>query len=364
MKRACERHEGAAGYKSTATYNKLRFSDSRNNRVIIIHHYGPTLFCQLSAKNDFDSCEIQKTVEKDPRIIDGLNKLGLKLEHIKAILPGGAANTVLHISDGHQELVVKIPGGNQVTLNPFCHLEIRNSIVASNTGVVPVVEGFLDSTPAMASRYIPGSVPSLDYLRSPLGIREAMRVFDMLHRGPAFSNDFSCRDLICHYLQVIDEKCLSILPETKTALERSLNLATKYEQKYIDKVPCHNDAMPKNLVLDDESKLWLVDLEFSGNNDPAFDLATLWNESGLKDEQLNELVWNYLGKEDSLFSARVWLLSIVVDGLWSAYAEIQSYSGSFQEFYATKRRERALRCIKRTESPSFSKFCTMLNIYP
>ena len=40
--------------------------------------------------------------------------------------------------------------------------------------------------------------------------------------------------------------------------------------------PCHNDYQPSNLILNN-NKVYILDLEFSGNNDYLFDIATFGN---------------------------------------------------------------------------------------
>ena len=36
--------------------------------------------------------------------------------------------------------------------------------------------------------------------------------------------------------------------------------------------------------------MWIIDYEYSGNNDPCFELGNIWSECGLSTEQLDELV--------------------------------------------------------------------------
>ena len=50
-------------------------------------------------------------------------------------------------------------------------------------------------------------------------------------------------------------------------------------------VPCHNDLLAEN-YLDDGGGLWLVDWEYSGNNDPAFELGNTCQELGYDDDQV------------------------------------------------------------------------------
>ena len=60
-------------------------------------------------------------------------------------------------------------------------------------------------------------------------------------------------------------------------------------------VPCNNDLLAENFI-DDGERLWLIDYEYSGNNEPSFELGNVWSESDLSLEQLDELVAAYWGE--------------------------------------------------------------------
>ena len=43
-------------------------------------------------------------------------------------------------------------------------------------------------------------------------------------------------------------------------------------------MPCNNDLLAAN-VIDAGDRVWLIDYEYSGNNDPFFELGNLWSEA-------------------------------------------------------------------------------------
>ena len=55
------------------------------------------------------------------------------------------------------------------------------------------------------------------------------------------------------------------------------------------RVPCHNDLLAEN-YLDDGARLWIVDYEYSGNGDPAFELGNTCQELGCDDAQVARAV--------------------------------------------------------------------------
>jgi thiamine kinase-like enzyme len=80
--------------------------------------------------------------------------------------------------------------------------------------------------------------------------------------------------------------------------------------------PCHNDPVPAN-VIDDGRRALLVDWEFAGLNDPAWDLAYLAVEGELDEAGLDRLLEAH--GADRAFAARVRAsraMVLLVNGLW------------------------------------------------
>ena len=58
-------------------------------------------------------------------------------------------------------------------------------------------------------------------------------------------------------------------------------------------MPCNNDLLAENFILTWTARL--IDYEYSGNNEPSFELGNIWSESNLTLAQLDELVGAYWG---------------------------------------------------------------------
>jgi thiamine kinase-like enzyme len=88
-------------------------------------------------------------------------------------------------------------------------------------------------------------------------------------------------------------------------------------------VPCNNDLLPANFI-DDGDRVWLIDYELSGNNDPCFELGNIAAESHLSREGLAELVRHYFGRPRPSRVARAWLLGGLVGMYgWTLWGAIQ-----------------------------------------
>ena len=88
-------------------------------------------------------------------------------------------------------------------------------------------------------------------------------------------------------------------------------------------MPCHNDLLAEN-YLDDGDRLWIVDYEYSGNNDPTFELGNTCQELGFDDDRATELCAAYFGSADPALLARMRLQMIMSDIGWTLWAAIQA----------------------------------------
>ncbi len=57
---------------------------------------------------------------------------------------------------------------------------------------------------------------------------------------------------------------------------------------------CHNDLVPDNLI--EGERLYIIDWEYAGLNDPLFDLASCCEESNLSDVQCSAFLQEYFGR--------------------------------------------------------------------
>ena len=87
-------------------------------------------------------------------------------------------------------------------------------------------------------------------------------------------------------------------------------------------VPCNNDLLAENLIAVDGA-MRLIDYEYSGNNEPSFELGNVWSESNLSLAQLEELVSHYYGGPLRNKVARSRLWGLMSKYGWTLWGSIQ-----------------------------------------
>jgi thiamine kinase-like enzyme len=101
--------------------------------------------------------------------------------------------------------------------------------------------------------------------------------------------------------------------------ERALEVERAFAASPDAEVPCHNDLLPAN-VLFDADRAWLLDFEYAGMNDAAFDLGNLAVNAGLDEAAEERLLRLYHGTVTARTWARLQLMTIMSDlreGLWA-----------------------------------------------
>ena len=116
--------------------------------------------------------------------------------------------------------------------------------------------------------------------------------------------------------------------------------------------PCHCDPLCENF-LDDGNKMWIVDWEYSGMNDPMWDLGDLSVEAGMDENQENEMLIAYFGKEPTAAQkGRVIIYKAMCDLLWTLWGLIQhADKNPAEDFwaYSIERFERCKRLMQKSE---------------
>lgn len=115
----------------------------------------------------------------------------------------------------------------------------------------------------------------------------------------------------------------------------------------IKSVPCHNDTVPENFIIDDNGNAYLIDWEYSGMNDPSWDVAAYILESKLCNDSIQYLILDYYGELPTpLEILKIKCYMLIQDLLWTVWALIRHYNGDDFLDYCNFRYERFRKNIR------------------
>lgn len=111
----------------------------------------------------------------------------------------------------------------------------------------------------------------------------------------------------------------------------------------VDLKPCHNDALYENFIKATNGKIYLIDWEYSGMNDPMADFAALFIEAEFSTENEDYILGKYF-EGDIPEDARVKILcyQILWDYLWAQWTVIKEKKGDDFGSYGQDRFNRAI----------------------
>jgi len=119
--------------------------------------------------------------------------------------------------------------------------------------------------------------------------------------------------------------------------------------------PCHCDPLCENF-LDSGERMWIVDWEYSGMNDPLWDLGDLSVEAGFTPAQDRELIRAYCGgnPSDADFG-RMIIYKAMCDLLWTLWGLIQHSDNNPAEDFWAYSIGRFERCKTLMSTPEFER---------
>ena len=198
-------------------------------------------------------------------------------------LPGGLTNRNYKVTTPDGVYVARLwsGGGDFLAINR--DYEHHNSVAAAQAGVGARVVAYRPEDNLLVLEFIEGRTFSDADVQNPANIPRIAQACRRLHSGPRFLGDFDMFVIQGRYAAVTAELGFrvpagydALMPQVESA-RRALAVRAG------PTVPCNNDLLAANFI-DDGVRLWLIDYEYSGNNDPCFELGNIWGESGLSGE--------------------------------------------------------------------------------
>jgi thiamine kinase-like enzyme len=250
--------------------------------------------------------------------------------------------------------VLRIPGkGTETYINR--QVEAVAARAAARAGVSPQVIATSDDglmlTVAIENA---ATMTPESFNANQAAVARAGAALAALHRsGETFAFRFELFSMIDDYLKLLKAKNASVPDGYPQALAAAESVRRALNAHELPLVACHCDPLSENF-LDTGKRMWIVDWEYSGMNDPVWDVGDFAVEAQLTPENEKVLRDAYFGGAPTRGElGRYVIYKAMCDLLWTLWGLIQhADENPADDFWAYANR-RFARCKKLMDSPEF-----------
>ena len=263
---------------------------------------------------------------------------------------GGMTNHSYKITrtDG-MEYLVRIPGeGTEEMINRLderkstelaCELKIDSELLYFGDDGRKVMKFIHDPQPM-----------NEEVMRRKENLLQAAEIFHRLHTcGVDTGVRFEVFEMAALYERIIREGGVAFYSDYEAVKQTVMDIKAAVDRGgEAPRVPCHNDSLMGNWVLDGDGKLYLIDWEYSGMNEAMWDLSCLSIEADYTPENDDQLLAAYYSRPATVEEKKRFIAAkLYVDYLWTLWGLTRvPFDGDFMQEYADNRYARLKRNIE------------------
>ena len=247
----------------------------------------------------------------------------IKIEAIK----NGLTNTSFKFECMGKQYVYRHPG---IGTDEYIHrdseefsMQVARELRLDDTYI------FMDPVEGWKISYFVEDAHTLNY-HNEKEVRQAICMIRKLHDANIHSKfDFDIIGSTKKFIQKIDKKGRSSFRDFEEIYQMMQQLYAYTEKDGVQKRLCHCDCYDPNFLVDKHDKIYLIDWEYSGNDDPANDLGTFICCSDYTYEQALGILKLYFGREMTKEEKRHYLGYIAIASYyWFTWAIFQESIGN------------------------------------
>lgn len=268
----------------------------------------------------------------------------INISKVNGIEPiGGMTNKNYKVDIEGELYVLRVPGNGTEDMISRSD-EIKNAVYANEVGVDAELIYFNEKTGVKISRFIENAETlTPDAAKKQYNMTMVCDILRKLHSSDkVMCNEFDIYGKIEKYEKLAiaaNGKFFEDYYEVKEQVYKLKDIMISLGAKL---TPCHNDTLADNFIRSWENKMYLIDWEYAGMNDPMWDLAAHSLESEFNEDEEELLLRTYFkGDIEEKYKKRVLINKIYQDFLWSTWTVIKEAKGDDFGTYGIDRYNRA-----------------------
>lgn len=264
---------------------------------------------------------------------------------------GGMSNKNFKVTKGKLEYVLRVPGNGSEGMVVRSNEE-QNSRQACKMGINPPIRYFNAKTGIKLADFVKNA-ETLNgaTIQRPSSMKKIVKIFQTLHHSHVrFGNEFNVFNEIRNYERLLEECNGTMYEGYEDHREKVLRLEDYLNKLGVSIKPCHNDLVAENFLKAEDGTIYLIDWEYSGMNDPMWDIAALFLENNFSEENQDYFLSHYFnGKEPENARKKIFVYQILMDWLWALWTVIKEAQGDDFGTYGVDRYTRAIDNLKKIE---------------
>ena len=238
---------------------------------------------------------------------------------------GGISNVNwrVWVGDDGRSYFLKVPGrGTEMFIDRAAALDASRTAAA--LGVGPPVHTFMAHEGIEIADFLADrrACTHADFQDDAL-CRSALDAYRRLHGAGRLKLTKTVFDMIDEHLEQVHALGGWLPADIAALLARTGEARGALEASGLDLVPCFNDPMAGNFLVDAAGGIMLIDYEYASNNDRCYDLGIWFGEMFFEEAKELALIEHYFGRVDPAVLARVMLHKALADMKWSLWSMVQ-----------------------------------------
>lgn len=262
---------------------------------------------------------------------------------------GGMSNKNFKVEVDGRCYVLRVPGNGAEGMVERENEEF-NAKEACKMGVNPEIRYFNAKTGIKLADYVENAETlNAATIQRHDNMDKIARIYQTIHGSHIrLKNEFNIFHEIIKYEGLINDAATSMYEGWEEIRPKVMALEGYLNELGMELCPCHNDALYENFIKDTNGRIFLIDWEYSGMNDPMADFAALFIEAGFSKENQDFILEKYFkGKIPENAHEKILCYMILWDCLWAEWTVIKEANGDDFGTYGEDRYRRAIRNLRK-----------------